>query len=462
MASTSSRPTAFVSSTISDFLDLRGALKFWLEEGGFEVCMSEYNDMQRPAAANTFNACFESIRRADFYILLIGERRGSLYSAADGVSVTQQEYRVAYESYRAQGRPIPLLFVRSSVMDMLRGWRSGGMSGQPPFPDAAFVASFIDEVERVRETRDAVDGLVDFPLANWLERFSDFRGIVDALRVALSLKVDVPLQRVLGGMILDLEMTLAGLVEMRMARFSDEALDYLRDRLSTDDMTEAERNDLRESLRGQRLRDPRPGHTFMTPVIEAVPLNEDDDGPVRLNSDQRRGLAFYLFGAVPPPDRIWLNSVRQAVSGGSLLRYDPSTRSLQDTDLSNAAAELLTAATDYETVYRIVDEVRPIGTSYKDELVARIRMSNSRHQPTVTIPRECAVFVWALHHRQANLFRRVASLRAYIKGQKADPFPESLFPRSPFGAEMEERIREESATRADIQAWFEIPHFWNV
>jgi len=43
--------------------------------------MSEYNDMVKPAGANAFEACFESIRRADFYMLPIGEKRGSTYSA---------------------------------------------------------------------------------------------------------------------------------------------------------------------------------------------------------------------------------------------------------------------------------------------------------------------------------------------------------------------------------------------
>src|SRR4051794_21053983 len=99
-----SRPITFLSSTIYDFRDLRGAVRFWLEEAGVEVWMSEYNDMVKPAGANAFEACFESIRQADFYILLIGAKKGSTYSAADDPSVTQQEYREAYTSFQARGR----------------------------------------------------------------------------------------------------------------------------------------------------------------------------------------------------------------------------------------------------------------------------------------------------------------------------------------------------------------------
>lgn len=38
------KPVVFISSTIYDFRDLRSALKFWLEEFGYEVMASEWND----------------------------------------------------------------------------------------------------------------------------------------------------------------------------------------------------------------------------------------------------------------------------------------------------------------------------------------------------------------------------------------------------------------------------------
>jgi hypothetical protein len=93
--------------------------------------MSEYNDMVKPAGANAFEACFESIRQADFYILLIGEKKGSTYSAADHTSVTQQEYREAYTSFQARGRPIPVLFVRADVRDRIDGWVRAGRGRRP-------------------------------------------------------------------------------------------------------------------------------------------------------------------------------------------------------------------------------------------------------------------------------------------------------------------------------------------
>ncbi len=59
------RPRVFVSSTIRDLEDLRDALKFWLEEMGFEVQMSEHNDFERRPEVTTFEACFEAIWESD-------------------------------------------------------------------------------------------------------------------------------------------------------------------------------------------------------------------------------------------------------------------------------------------------------------------------------------------------------------------------------------------------------------
>ena len=47
MQQATNKPRVFVSSTIYDFKDLRSALKFWLEELGLEVLMSEFNDFFR-------------------------------------------------------------------------------------------------------------------------------------------------------------------------------------------------------------------------------------------------------------------------------------------------------------------------------------------------------------------------------------------------------------------------------
>ena len=74
------KPRIFVSSTIYDFRDLRSALKYWLEQFGYEVRLSEFNDFTKRLDENAYNACLRAIEESDYYVLLIGTRVGGLYS----------------------------------------------------------------------------------------------------------------------------------------------------------------------------------------------------------------------------------------------------------------------------------------------------------------------------------------------------------------------------------------------
>lgn len=112
MLQPANRPRVFVSSTIKDFRDLRSALKFWLESMGCTVLMSEFNDFDRRPDQGTFESCFSAIETCHYYILLVGCRKGSEYK--DGVSVTQQEYRIA-ASLAQEGQIKPVIFVRAEV-----------------------------------------------------------------------------------------------------------------------------------------------------------------------------------------------------------------------------------------------------------------------------------------------------------------------------------------------------------
>ena len=67
----SNKPRIYVSSTIYDFSDLRSALKYWLEEFDFEVQMSEFNDFEVNLDLNSFQACLDSIKNCNYFILLI-------------------------------------------------------------------------------------------------------------------------------------------------------------------------------------------------------------------------------------------------------------------------------------------------------------------------------------------------------------------------------------------------------
>ena len=107
-------PTFFLSSTIYDFRDLRSALKFYLEEQGCSVLASEYNDFMKPLDRHSYEACLQAINRADYYVLLIGTRVGGWFDPGQRVSITQQEYRHAYQLQKA-GKLKIITFVRAEV-----------------------------------------------------------------------------------------------------------------------------------------------------------------------------------------------------------------------------------------------------------------------------------------------------------------------------------------------------------
>lgn len=211
------RPTVFISSTIYDFHDLRSSLKFYLEEQGFTVLASEYNDFKKPLGIHSYEACLEAVRSADYFILLIGSRVGGWYDEPNRISITQQEYRVAYELHKA-GKLKILTFVRSEVWqakearrelhnhlkaerakEQRRRWdflsfiglrkpkldeetKKGIENHESKFmDDPEFISKFISEVGKNSETKRAVSGQGAAPSGNWIHQFSTFRDVVDAL-----------------------------------------------------------------------------------------------------------------------------------------------------------------------------------------------------------------------------------------------------------------------------------------
>lgn len=192
------RPTIFLSSTIYDFHDLRSALKSYLEGRGCRVLASEFNDFSKPLDRHSYQACLDSIEQADIFILLIGTRVGGWYDEANRVSITQQEYRRAYELAKS-GKLRILTFVRDEVwthrqsikelerhLDTLTDLDNALREKITRHPtafadDASFIHAFIDEVSRNKETAAGAKGKGKMPVANWVHTFAGFSDITDAI-----------------------------------------------------------------------------------------------------------------------------------------------------------------------------------------------------------------------------------------------------------------------------------------
>lgn len=196
------KPRIFISSTIYDFRDLRSALKYWLEGLGYEVMLSEYNDFEKPLDKDTYNACLQAVHRANYYILLIGSRVGALYDSSNKISVTRMEYRRAYDLAKSAKMKV-LIFVREDLwkiredrralqdfllndskfsyeisdsdVNAIANHRSSAVN------DAEAIFDFLDEVSRTQEMKQATAGQGEFPVGNWVHKFSTFQDILEQL-----------------------------------------------------------------------------------------------------------------------------------------------------------------------------------------------------------------------------------------------------------------------------------------
>lgn len=194
------RPTVFVSSTIYDFSDLRSALKFWLSEMGFNAQLSEYNDFYKNLNVNSYEACLQSVSECDYFVLLIGTRRGGMYPG-ENISITRKEYRVAYELAKAGKIKKLIIFIRQNIWDVKEDRRSlhqllqnvTVLENDKPINtsaienynssilrDAEHILGFVNEVTRKEDARKG-----NMPNMNWVHTFNSFDDIICTLKVEL-------------------------------------------------------------------------------------------------------------------------------------------------------------------------------------------------------------------------------------------------------------------------------------
>ena len=200
------KPVVFISSTIYDFSDLRSALKYWLREMGFNAQLSEFNDFQKDLTKNSYEACLKAVSECDYFVLLIGTRRGGLY-LDENISITRKEYQVAYELAHTGKIKKLIVFIRQNVWDVKEDRKSLHKilqnfevleSGKPVekalienynssiLRDAEHITGFIDEITRKKDSQNGKS-----PSMNWVHTFNTFEDIISALRVELGVTADV-------------------------------------------------------------------------------------------------------------------------------------------------------------------------------------------------------------------------------------------------------------------------------
>ena len=202
------KPTVFVSSTVHDLRDMRSAIQYWLEELGYDVLLNEAPNFPVAADLNSYDACIETVKKADYCIVLIGSRAGGWYDKDKGITITRAEYQAAYEQLCANGRPHILVFVREDVWTLFQvRHKTGGGDLAPVMDekDAQPVFDFIEEARHAAEMKQVVAGTGPGPVYNWIHPFGGFGDVVTAIRTHFGIAGPVALEAMKANLAWELE-----------------------------------------------------------------------------------------------------------------------------------------------------------------------------------------------------------------------------------------------------------------
>ncbi|MEX2245590.1 MAG: DUF4062 domain-containing protein [Dehalococcoidia bacterium] len=351
------RPRVFLSSTIPDFRDLRSALKFWFEELGFEVQASDYPDFEHAPDAEAIEACLTNVRCSDYYVLFIGERLG-WYVADQRASVTQLEYRAAYESFcQTQQRPLLVTFVKQSLRARLDANKRRGK-------ELRQIESFLQEVRRVGDPA---------PAANWTIPFATFRDVIDGLRSVIpAVRSPLATKAVLENLRQELEVNLAVLM--------------------------------------WRLEGKSAFRTwYLAKLRESVDLKRGTLGrSYSLDFRQMRDLVVYFSAGMPSGESLVTRALDHALTSGALLEFESSEQRYRSTEVLEQLYMLRREIDGYLSLRVMLD------SNFSVRVIEAWDWINVNRDRTVDIRGLDLLTLFAIHDAQTNVQRLMISLLLYV------------------------------------------------
>jgi len=159
------QPTIFISSIISEFYDLRGALKYFLGKNGFRVLMSEEPDFGVNCNQDSLPTCKKQIEKSDYYLLIVGNDPGTIFDDnGKETTVTIEEFR-HFLKLRESGLKLNfIVFVRKQAWENYKNNDTKKIS--------QIQIDFISEI--LNNTEDKI-------LGRWRYSFDKFSEIIQVL-----------------------------------------------------------------------------------------------------------------------------------------------------------------------------------------------------------------------------------------------------------------------------------------
>jgi hypothetical protein len=387
-------PSVFVSSTVREFHDLRSALAYTLRSQGFRIYLSEAAEFDVRGDRSAIEECFENIRRSDYYILLIGATRGSLFE--EGTSITRQEYRVARNGFLFSKKPRLFFYLLESVEVALSGSRK--VQREAGIDDPAHLASFIGEVQQ-----PMVEGV-----PNYLTRFNDFEDLIHSLESRLNL----------GRTLLE-----------RLARHS--LLSELLSNLSL--------------MVSRSKKVIFPTHWYMRRVRDELSITPEDlPRPVVLSDDHVVSLGFALIGRTKGKE-LRTRAIEEALHRGLFLVFNPATGRLEESPLHKALKE------NYEDIQAL----RQLDTSaaegeWDSNILRDIKNKWGGRPNKLEIQGLDLAKALAHFDRVENVFNRHLALCKVLLGITEELESYHRQPTTPLGKLEDEKIREEKVLTEEI------------
>lgn len=417
-------PTFFLSSTIYDFRDLRSAIKFTLEARGCRVLASEFNDFGGDLDKHSYEACITNINQADYFVLVIGGRVGGWYDKNNRISITQQEYRAAYERHKSGLLKI-IILVRAEIWQLredrkalerhlnemsLEDSERAAISGYPSkfANDAAFVSAFLSEVGRNSETAIAIQQGTAKPTGNWINTFRDFRDIHDVLH---------PL--VFSGKTSD---------EAAFAKALQHELIEILGRLLI--KHNGKPLDMRSQL-----------HKYLIENPIDMDARLEDEFPVENAKWQNFSTILMQTMAV----QFDLVVTEDALTSSLFLNFDSSRGSY----IQSPA---------YEGLFRLVEEIRMFKSANISENLELIFEYSPKNlgrpkNETIYLPTQRLAFLYGLAHRWINIVSLSSALIVHLEG-RAFEMP-ALMPFSPIQG-LEDKIKSERVNSIEVRAFLDL------